>query len=66
MGEKIKINNEEGEQEYQDALRYYQDMNTRLGYGSNKTDWDKKRYLEQRRKLKHLKEYARNLDNKKK
>ena len=66
MGEKININNEEGEQEYQDSLKYYQKMNTRLGYGNNKTNWNKKRYLDKRRKLKHLKEYAEYLRNKNK
>lgn len=61
MGEKIEINDKEGEKEYQDALKYYQAMNERLGYGTNKTDWDKKRYLEKMRKLKHLREIAKRL-----
>lgn len=63
MGEKIEVKGSEGEREYQDALKYYQAMNERLGYGSNKTDWNKKRYLEKRRRLKHLKNIA---DNKNK
>lgn len=52
MGEEINIDNEE---EYNNALKYYQDMNTRLGYKDNSEDWDKKRYMYMKRRIKHLK-----------
>lgn len=56
MGEKIDISTEEGEKEYHEMLKYSQELNRRLGYGGDKIDWNKKKYLEKRRRLKALKE----------
>lgn len=47
-GEKIKAANVE---EYLKTLTYYQEINNRLGYGSDEIDWDRKQYEEQKRRL---------------
>lgn len=56
MGEEIDISTPEGEKNYMDALKYYQSVNNRLGYGNGKIDWDKKNYNIAKNKLKHLQE----------
>ncbi|AXH72101.1 MAG: replication initiator protein [Microviridae sp.] len=48
-GEQIDIS--KGEQNYEGALKWYREMNNRLGYGNDEIDWDRKHYEEQRRKI---------------
>jgi hypothetical protein len=52
-GEKIDIS--KGEEEYYKTLKYYQNKNERLGYGSNKINWELKRYENERRNANLLK-----------
>lgn len=53
MGEKIDVSTEQGQKDYEEALKYQQKKNNRLGYGNNSVDWEKKRYLWIKRKIKH-------------
>lgn len=48
-GERVDI--KKGEEEYYKCLEWHRKINERLGYGSNKKDWNKKKYEEQRRNL---------------
>lgn len=50
MGQKVCIKN--NEEEYYKALKEARKKNKRLGYGNDETDWNKKRYENERRKLK--------------
>lgn len=50
LGQKIDIS--KGEETYYKALKEAQEKNTRLGYGNDKIDWEKKKYENQRRELK--------------
>lgn len=51
MGEKISTKNEN---EIIKLLKWYQDKNIRLGYGSNKINWERKRYENELRNIKKL------------
>nr|QJB19280.1 MAG: replication initiator protein [Microvirus sp.] len=48
-GEKINIKN--NEDEYYNLLKWYKAKSERLGYGKDVTDWNEKKYEEQRRDL---------------
>lgn len=52
MGEKIDVSDEKGNEIYEKTLKYYQNRNKRLGYGDNSVNWEKKRYLHMKRKIK--------------
>lgn len=54
MGEEIDISTTQGEKNYMDAIKYYQSVNNRLGYGNGAIDWNKKNYNIAKNKLKHL------------
>lgn len=50
MGEKIDIS--KGETEYYKILKWYQNRNTEMGYGNDKSNnWEKKEYEKQRRNM---------------
>lgn len=49
-GEKVDISVDD--KEYFKQLKYYRQINRKLGYGSNEINWNKKRYENERRKLK--------------
>ena len=53
LGEKISI--KDGEETYFNALKEAQEKNIRLGYGTNTTNWDSKKYQHERRILNQLK-----------
>lgn len=60
-GEKVDIS--KGEEEYYKLLEYYQRKNIELGYRSgknDKTEWNRKVYEEERRKLIQVKRFDRN------
>lgn len=44
MGEKVNLNTKEGEEEYNDLLKYYQKKNEQLGYGTDKKTFDERMY----------------------
>ena len=44
MGEKININDIENEKEYHELLEYYRKKNERLGYGTDKKNFDERMY----------------------
>ena len=52
--EKIDISTEKGEIEYLNVLKYYRDINRKLGYGDDETGRDEKEYRKKLRYLKHL------------
>lgn len=58
MGERIDIS--EGDDEYNKAVEYYRHVNTKLGYGDDKFNWDEKMYRNNKKRLelrtKYLKE----------
>lgn len=51
LGKKIKINTEQGEENYWKLLKVAQEKNKRLGYGSDEINWDRKIYEIERRRL---------------
>lgn len=51
MGEKVKAENEE---EIQKLLKWYQDKNVRLGFGSNEINWERRQYERELRNIKKL------------
>ena len=51
LGIEIKINDSIGIQNYYNCLGVAQAKNTRLGYGNNEINWERKRYEQERRKL---------------
>lgn len=52
LGQKVNVNSQEGEELYQKLLKEAQQKNRRLGYNDDSINWDKKNYLEKKRKLK--------------
>lgn len=56
-GEKIDIS--KGEEQYYKTLKYYQKKNKELGYQDDKINWERKRYENERRKLKIKEKIAR-------
>lgn len=58
-GERIRnANTTEGEQEYFATLEHYREINTRLGYGDDRKDYDRKRYESDLRKLRQAERLA--------
>lgn len=55
---KIKINVAKGEDEYFKVLEEQRRINTLLGYGDNKIDWNKKHYEQEIRNVKKLERIA--------
>lgn len=45
------VNTKDGMKEYYSLLEYYRKKNNRLGYGTGTTDWNQKKYEEERRIL---------------
>lgn len=52
-GEKINIKN--GEEQYENILKWHQEKNKRLGYGDDTREWSKEEYRKQRNKIKYEK-----------
>ena len=64
LGQKIDISN--GDEIYIKALKYAQEKNVRLGYGTNAKNWELKKYENERRNLKTLERIkSANANNKK-
>ena len=58
-GEKVEnASSIEGQQEYYSLVEHYRNKNYRLGFGDNTKDWDRKRYENERRKLKQKERIA--------
>lgn len=51
-GEKVSI--KDGQQQYEQLLKYYQQKNEKLGYGTDKQNWNEKKYQQDRRTIKQL------------
>lgn len=51
LGIEIKIDNAQGIENYYNCLNIAQAKNTRLGYGNNEINWERKKYENERRKL---------------
>lgn len=60
LGQKIDISTIEGEKDYFRVLKEAQAKNRKLGYGTDKIDWEQKKYEMKKRKLKQ-KEYIKTL-----
>lgn len=50
----IKVDISKSEDRYYGLLKHYQQQNIRLGYGSDKINWERKKYEQERRNLKRL------------
>lgn len=50
LGQKIKVS--ENDKEYYEALEYARAKNSRLGYGNNEINWNKKMYENEKRNIK--------------
>ena len=68
MGERIDVS--ESEEEYNNAVEYYRQVNKRLGYGDDRVNWDEKMYKNNKKRLKLRTKYLKdvnkmnnNLDN---
>jgi len=46
-----KVSTKEGYEEYYGVLEHYRRKNERMGYGTNVTDWNRKKYEEDRRNM---------------
>lgn len=55
MGHKIDVSTSKGEIEYENALNYYQTVNKRLNYDTEK--WEKKKYETRKKELRNLQEH---------
>lgn len=51
-GEEIDIS--KGEENYTETVEYYRKINNRLGYGSNKINWDRRKYEHERRNINYI------------
>lgn len=64
MGERIDIS--EGDDEYNKAVEYYRQINTKLGYGDDKVNWDEKMYRNNKKRIELRTKYLKELNKKNK
>jgi len=59
LGERVSV--KDNEESYDRLVKYYREINKKLGYGDDSSNWDKKLYNRQKRMIKNLTKQAKGI-----